>query len=402
MAGSEMKGGSVDFSLNEEQQKVREMTRRFATDVVAPRAQEYNRTGEHPYDLVERMGQLGMMGIPFPGKYGGGDGDWISMFLCLEELARVDVLPAVILNVSAIGVGQELFAFGTESQKQRWLIPILQGRELGASALTEPDAGSDAGSIRTTAILEGDEWVINGTKQFITNTGLANNSIVVVAAKTEVASTGKSAICTIIVPTDTPGFEVGQEYEKMGEPAIANHELLFNDCRVPKAFLLGDVYKGFSQRLSGLQTGRVAIGAIATGFAQGCFDEALTFYRQKYGGDQSLFKSQRDAFKLADIAMRIELCRNMYMKAGWMKGQGGIHILEASYAKLYAAETATNIANEVLKMCHPYGYLDSNPISRHFRVAKLHEIVEGTTEMQKLIIARELLGLRKKVNRSDS
>ncbi len=385
----------MDFRLSEKQEAIKDMARQFAREVVAPRAQEYDLTGEHPYDIVEQMGDRGMMGIPYPKRYGGGDGDWVSMYLCLEELSRADVLPAVILNVSAIGVGQELFLFGTESQKQRWLVPIVQGKELGASALTEPNAGSDAGSIRTTAVLTGNEWVINGTKQFITNTGLENNSIVIVAAKTQIPTSGKTTISTIVVPTDTLGFEVGQKYEKMGERAIATRELVFDDCRVPKDFLLGDIDKGFSQRLSGLQTGRVAIGAIATGFAQACFDEALAFYREKYSGHQSLFRSQRDPFRLADIAMRIELCRIMYLKAGWLKDQGGAHILEASYAKLYCAETATDIATEVLRMCNPHGYLDGSPISRYFRVAKLHEIVEGTTEMQKLIIARELLGLRK-------
>jgi alkylation response protein AidB-like acyl-CoA dehydrogenase len=362
----------VDFRLSEKQEAVKNMARRFAREVVAPRVQEYDRTGEHPYDIVEQMGKLGMMGIPFPEKYGGGGGDWVSMYLCMEELSRADVLPAVVLNVSAIGVGHELFVYGTEAQKQRWLVPILQGKELGATALTEPDAGSDAGSVKTTAVLVGDEWVIDGTKQFITNTGLSNNSIVIVAAKTQTASSGKTTVCTIIVPTDTSGFKVGQKYDKMGEHAIATRQLFFDDCRVPKDFLLGDMDRGLAQRLSSLQTGRIAIGAIATGFAQACFDEALIFYRQKYTGRPSLFKTQRDPFKLADMAMRIELCRTMYLKAGWLKDQGQTHILEASYAKLYIAETATNIATEVLRMCNPYGYLDRYPISRYFRVAKLH------------------------------
>ena len=391
----------MDFRLSERQEIIKEMTREFAREVVEPRAQEYDVTGEFPYDIVEQMGKLGMMGIPYPQKYGGGDGDWLSMYICLEELSRADVLPAVLLNVSAIGVGQELFAFASEEQKQRWLTPILQGKEVGASALTEPDAGSDAGSIKTNAVLAGDEWVINGTKQFITNAGLRNNSIVIVAAKTKMKSSGKRTISTIIVPTDTPGFTVGQKYEKMGQRAVPSPELVFDDCRVPKDFLLGDMEKGLSQRLFGLQTGRIAIGAIATGFAQACFDEALRFYGRKYVGQPSLFASQRDPFKLADIAMRIELCRTMYQKAGWLKDQGEPHILEASFAKLYNAETATNIANEVMRMCSPYGYLERYPISRYFRVAKLHEIVEGTTEMQKLIIARELLGLKKHTRRKD-
>ncbi len=381
----------MDFHLAPKQKAVKEMARRFAREVIAPRAEEFERTGEHPYDIVSQMADLGMMGIPFPKKYGGGDGDWVSMTLCIEELSRVDMLPAVILDVTVTGAAHALYLFGTEEQKQRWLVPLIQGKTLGAMGLTEPDAGSDVSSIRTTAVLEGEQWVINGSKQFITNTGLKNNSIVIVAAKTRRESDGKDVICTIIVPTDSPGYKVGGKYEKLGMRATSNHELFFDDCRVPRDYLLGDISKGFSYQMSSLQAGRIAIGALSTGLAQACFDEAFTFIRKRIKGRQSLFDSQAVPFMLADIAMRIELSRNMYLKAAWLKDQGENHTMEAHFAKLYASETATRIASEVLQIFSPHGCLEEYPIARFFRGAKLNEIVEGTSEMQRLIIARELL-----------
>jgi len=367
------------------------MCRKFAREVISPRAEELERTEEHPYEIIEQMADLGMMGIPFPVEYGGGNGDWVGMHLCIEELSRGDILFGAILDITTSIVGQELFAFGTEEQKQRWLIPIAQGKELGAFGLTEPDAGSDAGATRTTAALEGEEWVISGSKQFISNTGLDNSSIVIITAKTPRDSDGKEIICTIIVPEGTPGFQVGEKYEKLGMRAAATHELVFNDCRVPRDYLLGDIEKGFAQHLTVLETGRISVAAVATGLAQACFDEAIDFTRRRLQVDKYLSTSQRIPFKLADIAMRIELSRNMYLKAAWLKDKGEKHRLEAHFAKLYGSETATEIVAEVLKIFGPYGYLDEYPISRYFKQAKLWEIVEGTSEMQRLIIARELL-----------
>jgi alkylation response protein AidB-like acyl-CoA dehydrogenase len=381
----------MDFHLGKKQKAIRDISRKFATEVVAPRAEDIERTGEHPYEVVAQMADLGMMGIPFPEKYGGGGGDWVSMHLCIEELSRADTLLGAILDVTTSVVGQELLIFGTEEQKQRWLIPIAQGKELGAFGMTEPDAGSDAGAIKTTAVLKGEDWIINGSKQFITNTGLDNTSIVIITAKTQRESDGKTIICTILVPKDAPGFTVGQKYEKMAQRGTATHELFFDDCRVPRDFLLGDINRGFAQHLAVLQTGRISIGALTTGLAQACFDEAIAFIRQGSQGNQSLFTSQRIPFKLADMAMRIELSRTMYLKAAWLKDQGEIHTLEAHFAKLYGSETATRIAAEVLKIFSPYGYLDEYPISRYFKQAKLFEIVEGTSEIQRFVIARGLL-----------
>lgn len=381
----------MDFHLTPKQKAVKEMSRQFAREVVSPRAAEFERTGEHPYDIVAQMADLGMMGIPFPEKYGGSGGDWISMFLCMEELSRVDMLPAVILNVTVTGTGQSLFLFGTETQKERWLVPIAQGKALGAVALTEPDAGSDARSIRTSAVLEGEEWIINGSKQFITNTGLENNTIVIVIAKTRRDSGGKEIISMIVVPTETPGYTVGQKYEKLGMRATSNHELFFDNCRVPKNYLLGDMDRGFAHQLTSLQTGRIAMGAISTGLSQACLDQAIVLAKGRFKKGQSLFDSQTIPFMLADMAMGVELSRTMYLKAAWLKDQGKNHTKEASFAKLYASETATRIAAEVLRIFSPQGYLEEYPIARYFRQIKLNEIVEGTSEMQRLIIARELL-----------
>ena len=381
----------MDFNLTPKQSKIKEMSRRFAQEVVAPRAEEFERTGEHPYDIVSQMADLGMMGIPFPKKYGGQGGDWVSMNICIDELSQVDMLPGVILDVTVTGTGQALYLYATEEQKKKWLVPIAQGKKLGAMALTEPDAGSDAGSIQTTAHLDGDEWVINGSKQFITNTGLDNNSIVIVAAKTRREADGKEVICTIVVPTGSPGYIVGQRYEKLGMRATSNHELFFDDCRVPKDHLLGDINKGFSHHLASLQAGRIAVGAMATGFAQACFNEAASHARERYTDVQSIMNSETIPFRLSDMAMEIELSRTMYLKAAWLKDHGQAHTLEACFAKLYASETATKIATEVLKIFSPNGYLEKYPIARYFRQAKLNEIVEGTSEMQRLIIARQLL-----------
>jgi alkylation response protein AidB-like acyl-CoA dehydrogenase len=340
---------------------------------------------------MDRMADLGMMGIPFPHRYGGQGKDWVSMFLCMEELSKVDMLPAVILNVTVTGAGQSLFLFGTEEQKERWLVPIARGEKLGAVGLTESDAGSDARSIRTSALLEGKNWIINGSKQFITNTGLTNNSIVLVIAKTRRDSDGKGIICMIVVPADTPGFTVGRKYEKLGMRATSNHELFFDNCRVPEDYLLGDMDKGFSHQLTSLQTGRIALASISTGLSQACLDEAMALTKRKYRKGPSLFDSQTIPFLLADIAMTVELSRTMYLKAAWLKDQGMNHTMEASFAKLYASETATKTVAEVLKMFSPQGYLEEYPIARYFRQIKLNEIVEGTSEMQRLVIARELL-----------
>lgn len=382
----------MNFDLTGEQEKIRQMTREFASRVIAPRAEELERSGEYPYDIMAQMASLGIMGIPFPKEYGGGGGDWVSMHLGIEEIARADVSLAALLDVTTSVVANEIYAFGTEEQKQKWLIPLAQGKEIGAFGLTEPDAGSDTAALKTTAVLEGEEWIINGSKQFITNIGLENASIIIIAAKTRVGQEGKTTVSTLIVPKDAPGFTLGQRYEKMAFHSSATHEVFFDDCRVNKDHLLGDIHKGLAQHLSVLQTGRISVAAITTGLAQACLDEALAYTRQRRLSPQSLLKFETIPFKLADIAMMIELSRTIYLKAAWLKDQGRDYTLEAHFAKLFASETATRIASDVLNMYGLSGCLEKYPVSRYFKAAKIFEIVEGTSEMQRLVIARELLG----------
>jgi alkylation response protein AidB-like acyl-CoA dehydrogenase len=341
---------------------------------------------------MAQMASLGMMGIPFPKEYGGSGGDWVSMHLCIEEISRADVSLAALLDVTTSVVANEICTFGTEEQKQKWLIPLAQGKEIGAFGLTEPDAGSDTSALKTTAVLKGEEWIINGSKQFITNIGLDHASIIIIAAKTRVGEEGRTTVSTLIVPKDAPGFTLGQRYEKMGFHSSATHEVFFDDCRINKDHLLGDVHKGLAQHLSVLQTGRISVAAITTGLAQACLDEALAYTRQRHLSPQSLLKFETIPFKLADIAMMIELSRTIYLKAAWLKDQGRDYTLEAHFAKLFASETATRIASDVLNMYGLFGCLEKYPVSRYFKAAKLFEIVEGTSEMQRLVIARELLG----------
>jgi alkylation response protein AidB-like acyl-CoA dehydrogenase len=381
----------MNFDLTDEQKRIRDMAREFANKVIAPRAEEMERSGEYPYDIIEKMGKLGIMGIPFPEAYGGRGGDWVGMHLCIEEISRADVALGGLLDVTTSVVGQEFYVFGTEEQKRKWLVPIAQGKQIGAFGLTESDAGSDPASLRTTAILNANRWVLNGTKQFITNIGLENASVVLVTAITERRKEGNNIISTFIVPKDAPGFQLGKRYEKMAWKASATHEVILEDCQIPEENLLGDPKHGFSQHLAVLETGRISIAAMATGLAQACLDEALAHTRQRCQSPRSLLKSQSTPFRIADIATMIELSRTMYLKAAWLKDQGRKHTLEAHFAKLFASESATKIASEVLKMQGLFGCLDEYPISRYFKMAKLLDIVEGTSEIQRMVIARELL-----------
>jgi len=286
-------------------------------------------------------------------------------------------------------VGQELLVFGTEEQKKKWLVPIAQGREIGAFGLTEPDVGSDAASLRTRASLDGDEWVLNGTKQFITNIGLKNASILLVAAKTGENEKG-NVISTFIVPKTAPGFKLGRRYKKMGWHASATHEVILEDCRIPKDNLLGDPDRGFAQHLSVLETGRITIAAMAVGLAQACLDEALRYAKQRLQFGQAIFKFQAVQFKLADMAVSIELARNQYLKAAWLKDQGREHTFEAVAAKLFASEMAEKVASDAYQIHGGYGFMQEYPISRYYKGAKILQIVEGTSEVQRMLIGRIL------------
>ncbi|RLB41990.1 MAG: acyl-CoA dehydrogenase [Deltaproteobacteria bacterium] len=380
----------MDFDLREEHKMIRDMTRDFARNIIRPRSEQIERTGEYPYDIMEQMSELGMMGIPFPEKYGGSGGDWVGMHLCIEEISWGDMTLGALLDVTTSVVGQELYVFGSEGQKHKWLIPIAKGKEIGAFGLTEPNAGSDAASIKTKATHQGHEWVLNGTKQFITNIGLDNASIMLAAAVTEKRPRGKNVISAFIVPKEAPGFRLGKRYDKISWHGSATHEVILEECRIPEENLLGDPKRGFAQHLEVLQTGRISIAAIAVGMAQACLDESLRYARERIQFGQPIFKFQAIQFKLADMAVSIELARNQYLKAAWLKDQRRNHTFEATVAKVYASEMAEKVASDAVQIHGGYGYMSEYVVSRIYKGAKVLQIVEGTSEVQRIIIGRIL------------
>jgi len=383
----------MNFDLTKEQKMIRAEVRNFAKKEIAPRAEELEHSGEFAYDIYAKMAELGLMGIPIPEAYGGMGSDWVSLHLAIEELSRADITFGAMIDVTTSVVAQELNVFGTESQKQKWLVPIANGEKFGAFGLTEPDAGSDAAALRTTAELRGDEWVLNGTKQFITNIGLDNASIVLIAATVSAPDRGE-IISTFIVPKDSPGFKLGKEYRKMAWHASATHEVILSDCRIPKDYLLGDPDRGFAQHLAVLETGRISIAAMAVGVAQACLEESLKYARGRQQFGQPIFNFQAIQFKLADMAVAIELARNQYLKAAWLKDQGREHAFEASAAKLYASEMVEKVASDAVQIHGGYGYMEEYPVSRYYKSVKLLQIVEGTSEVQRMLIARKLAGHR--------
>ncbi len=375
----------MDLDLTGEQQEFREAVRRFAEDVVAPRAEEADRLAEFPLDVVTRMGELGLFGLPFPPEYGGLGADFVTFCLCVEELARVDSSVAVTLE-AAVGLGANpIYRFGTEEQKQRWLPPMARGEVLGSYALTEPGGGSDARALRTTAVLRDGEWVLNGSKAFITNSGTPLSSVCIAAVLT-----GNGEISSILVPTDTPGFTVGRAYRKVGWHASDTHELAFADCRVPESNLLGDRGRGYAQFLEVLDDGRIAIAALATGLARGCLEESVKYAneREAFGRPIGAFEAMQ--FKIADMKVAVETARSAYLRAAWLKDRGRPYKTEAAIAKLYASEIAVTCARDAVQVHGGYGFIEEYPVARFYRDSKILEIGEGTSEIQRLLIARDL------------
>ncbi len=378
----------MNFALTEEQQLLKEMVSNFAENEIAPKARELDQTGRFPEETFRKMGELGLLGIPFPEKYGGSGGDTISYAIAVEEVGKacgstgLSYAAAVSLGASPI------YYFGTEEQKQEYLIPMASGQTLGAFGLTEPNAGSDAGGTQTRAVLDGDEFVINGEKCWITNAGYARQ--VIVTAVTGKDEYGKNIISAIIVPTDTPGFTINSNYEKMGLRGSNTSELILEDVRVPKENLLGDPQKGFKQFLYTLDGGRISIAALSVGIAQAAFEAALQYAKERKQFGQPISNFQAIQFKLADMAMQIELARNMVYKAAWLKDQNLPFTKEASFAKLYASEAATAISNQAIQIHGGYGYMQEYHVERYLRDAKLMEIGEGTSEIQRIVIARQL------------
>ncbi|NIA25951.1 MAG: acyl-CoA dehydrogenase [Gammaproteobacteria bacterium] len=375
----------MDFEPSEEHQAFRKVIREFAEQEIAPYAEEWDRNHSFPLDVVRKMGDLGLFGLVFPEEYGGADADFTTLCIAIEELARVDQSVAITLE-AAVGLGANpIFQFGTDEQKRRWLPDLVAGTALAGFGLTEPDAGSDAGGTRTKAVLDGDEWVINGTKSFITNSGTPITSLVTVTAKT-----GPDEISSIIVPAGTPGFTVDPAYDKMGWRASDTHGLTFVDCRVPAENLLGERGKGFRQFLHILDDGRIAIAAMSVGVAQGCLDLASAYAKDREAFGRPIGANQAVAFKLADMAVAVEASRLLTYKAAWMKDAGRSYRMAAAMAKLYASEAAVSATREAVQIFGGAGYMDESPVSRFYRDAKVLEIGEGTSEIQRLVISRTL------------
>ena len=378
----------MNFELTREQQMVRELARDFANQEIAPHAEHVDRTGEFPVETFKKMGELGLLGIPFPECYGGSGGDTISYALSVEEIGKACGSTG-LSYAAAVSLGAApVYYFGTEEQKQEYLVPLATGRALGAFGLTEPNAGSDAGGTRTKARSEGDSYVISGEKCWITNAGYART--VIVTAVTGKDDNGKNIISAIIVPTDSEGFTINSEYDKMGVRGSNTSQLILDNVRVPKQNLLGSPEKGFKQFLNTLDGGRISIAALAVGIAQGAFETALAYAheRKQFGRPISYFQAIQ--FKLADMAMEIELARNMVLKAAWLKDQGRPFTKEAAFAKLYASEMAFRTCNQSIQIHGGYGYMKEYGVERMLRDAKLMEIGEGTSEIQRLVIARQL------------
>jgi short/branched chain acyl-CoA dehydrogenase len=375
----------MEFELSEEHRAFRKVVREFAEQEIAPNAEEWDRTHTFPVDAVRKMGRLGLFGLIFPEEYGGADADFITLCIAIEELARVDQSMAITLE-AGVGLGANpIYWFGTEEQKHRWLPDLVGGEAIAGFGLTEPDAGSDAGGTRTKAELDGQEWVINGSKSFITNSGTPITSMVIVTALT-----APGEISSIIVPAGTPGFTVERAYDKMGWRASDTHGLTFTDCRVPAGNLLGDRGKGFRQFLQILNDGRIAIAAMSVGVAQGCLDQATAYAKDRQAFGRPIGANQAVAFKIADMAVAVEAARLLTYKAAWLKDAGRPYREAAAMAKLYASEAAVTATRDAVQIFGGAGYMDESPVSRAYRDAKVLEIGEGTSEIQRLVISRSL------------
>ncbi|WP_019814136.1 acyl-CoA dehydrogenase family protein [Saccharomonospora saliphila] len=380
----------IDFRLDDEYEELRRTVRDFARAEVAPVIGDYYEREAFPYDLVARMGSMGLFGLPFPESHGGMGGDYFALCLALEELARVDSSVAITLEAGVSLGAMPIHRFGTEEQKRRWLPDLCAGTALGAFGLTEPSGGSDAGATRTSAWLDGDEWVIDGSKSFITNSGTDITSLVTVTAVTGRGDDGGKEISAIIVPARTPGFAVAPQYSKVGWNASDTHELSFAECRVPAENLLGERGRGYAQFLSILDEGRVAIAALSVGLAQGCVDECLRYVSEREAFGHTIGRYQAVQFKLADMEMRTHTARLAYYQAAAKMLRGEPFKKEAAIAKLTASNAAMDNAREATQIHGGYGFMNEFAVGRFYRDAKILEIGEGTSEVQRMLIAREL------------
>ncbi|MGB3101653.1 MAG: acyl-CoA dehydrogenase family protein [Psychrobacillus psychrotolerans] len=377
----------MNFDLTQEHKMIRKTIREFSDEVVAPGAIERDKTKAFPKEIFKQLADMGMMGLPFSEEYGGAGADTVSFAIVTEELSRACASTGITYSAHISLGGAPLNLFGTEEQKQKYLVPVCTGESFGAFGLTEPNAGSDAGGTQTTAKEDGDDYVINGNKAFITNASYAKH--LALTAITDIKD-GKKEISAIIVPTDAEGFSVIDNYEKVGLNASNTTELVLENVRVPKENLLGEKGQGFKQFLVTLDGGRIGIGAMAVGIAQAAFDRALRYSKERKQFGKTLSEFQVTQFKLADMAMKIELARTMVHKAAWLKDQGRAFGKEASMCKLYASEIAMEVADQAIQIHGGYGYMKEYEVERYMRDAKLLEIGEGTSEVQRMVIARHI------------
>ena len=380
----------MDFDLSSEHQLIRSTVREFAEGEVAPVAEELDRTKSFPYAIVAALGKLNLMGIPFPERYGGGGGDTLAYALAVEELTRVDSSVAITLCAHTSLGTQPIYVFGSEEQKLEWMPRLCSGEVLGAFGLTEPEAGSDAGNTRTRAELDDGEWVINGTKQFITNAGTDISGMVAITAVTGSGGDGSREISNLIVPNGAPGYTQGEPYRKMGWNASDTRPLSFSDCRVPAGNLLGPRGAGFKQFLHVLDIGRIGVAAMGVGLAQGALDHALQYARERRAFGRPISKFQAIAAKLADMATEIEAARLLVYKAAREKDAERNFTLTAAQAKLKTGRLAVRCAEEAVQIHGGYGFIEEYPVCRFYRDAKILTIGEGTDEIQQMVIARAL------------
>ena len=375
----------MDFELTDEQRLLRDTVREFAHAEVAPVAEELDRRKSFPYGIVEKMGKLGLLGIPYPEEYGGGGADTLSYVLAVEELARVDSSVCITMAAHTSLGTMPIHLWGTEEQRAEWLPELCSGRRLAAFALTEPEAGSDAGATRTRARLQGGEWVIDGAKQFITNAGTEISGCVTITART-----GDEEISNLIVPNGAPGYTQGEPYRKMGWNASDTRPLSFESCRVPESSLLGRRGEGFKQFLQILDGGRIGIAAMGVGLAQGSLDEALAYAKQRQAFGHSISKFQAIQGKLADLSAEIEAARLLTYKAALQKDRGEPFTLTAAQAKLKTGRLAVRATEEAVQIHGGYGYIEEYPVCRFYRDAKVLTIGEGTDEVMQMVIAHQL------------
>ena len=380
----------LDTRLTDEQQSLRKTVEEFAREVVAPVSYHHDRTKTFPYAVVRQMGEMGLFGLPFPEEHGGMGGDYFTLCLALEELARVDQSVAITLEAGVSLGAMPIYRFGTDEQKATWLPLLASGQALGAFGLTEPGGGSDAGATRTTATLEDGAWVLNGSKAFITNSGTDITRLVTVTAVTGTTSSGKKEISSILVPVPTSGFTVEPAYDKVGWNASDTHPLSFEDVRVPEENLLGQRGRGYANFLHILDEGRIAISALSVGVAQGCVDESVKYAKEREAFGRPIGQNQAIAFKIARMEARVHVARTAYYDAASRMLAGKPFKKEAAVAKLVSGEAAMDNARDATQVHGGYGYMNEYLVARHYRDSKILEIGEGTTEVQLMLIAREL------------